>query len=130
MSGEPHASARGGIGDKVAAQGRTHLAVGDHVHRALPDDVPRGAFVSLAEHCGEKNDGFSLGRPPESLISPIPSSPSERFGPHRPRSKKIQLEPLHRGQRPPRLGTLSLGTSCPWGHLSYSVLTHGASSLV
>lgn len=37
--------------ETLAVQGRTYLAMGDHVHRALPDDVPRCAFVSLAEHC-------------------------------------------------------------------------------
>lgn len=45
---------RGGSKDGVAAWGRTYLAVGDHIHRTLPDDVPRGAFIPLAEHCGGK----------------------------------------------------------------------------
>lgn len=124
MSGEPHTLAPGGIGSKVAAQGRTYLAVGDHVHRALPDDVPRGAFVSLAEHCGEKKRWVFSRETPSIPHQPHPTQP------HKPRSKKIQLEPPHRGQRPPCMGALSSGTSCPWGHLSYSVLTHGASSLV
>lgn len=28
-----------------------YLSVCDHVYGAFPDDIPRGAFVPLAEHC-------------------------------------------------------------------------------
>lgn len=32
------------------AWGKTHLAMGHHVDRSLPDNVPRGALIPLAEH--------------------------------------------------------------------------------
>lgn len=34
--------------------------MGDHIDRAFPDDVPRGAFITLAEHCTTKSENIKI----------------------------------------------------------------------
>lgn len=94
----------------MAAQGRTYLAVGDHVHRALPDDVPRGAFISLAEHCGEKPMGFLLGEPEHPSSAPSHPAPASVSVPTIPGPRKSSWSIHTDGNVHPAWGP------CPRGH--------------